>query len=105
MDTKQLTIQGTPVTVRMLDQKQPGFLPRWRQILSLKRAVQDINRAQPEDVDEAVRLLAEHLVSPADAPSKARVLDSANSDEFTLLFEAILGMNSVPPSNGAPSAT
>lgn len=105
MDTKQINIQGTPITVRMLDQKQPGFMPRWRQILALKRAVQDINRAQPEDVDLAVQLLADHLMVPADAPSKARVLDAANADEFTLLFETILGMNSVPPSNGAPSAT
>ncbi len=105
MDTKQITVQGTPVTLRVLDQKQPGFLPRWRQILALKRAVQDVARAQPEDVDLAIQLLASHIVEPADAPSKARVLDAANADEFTLLFESILGVNGVPPSNGAPSAS
>lgn len=105
MDTKQINIQGMPVTVRMLDNQKPGFLPLWRQVLSLKRAVQDINRAQPEDVDEAVRLLADHIVEPADAPAKARVLDSANADEFSELFEVILGMRNIPPSSGAPSAS
>lgn len=99
------SVQNIKVVLKSLDKDAPGFLPRWRQILALKRSVTDIAKAQPEDVDEAMKLLEAHIVEPSEPQAKRNILNMASGEEFSAMFEQVLGMNSVPPPNGAPSGS
>lgn len=99
------TVQNIPIKISPLKNDAPGFLPRWRNLLAAKRAVMDMERAQPEDIDKAIDLLCEHITAPADRASKVAILNQINGEEFSKLFEAIMRTEAVPPSNGAPSDT
>lgn len=101
MDQQPLDIQHVQVKVKVLEANAPGFLPRYRQLLSAKRVSQDFEHAQPEDIDQLYALLEEHIVEPTTHAEKKKVLDMVSADELGSLFNIIMGANLVPPANGA----
>ncbi len=94
-------IVSIPVVVRHIERDAPGFLPRYRAMLACKRVISDFSKALPEDVDEAYRLLMEHIVSPETDAEKMDVLNKVSPEELLNLLNAILGVKIVPPAKGA----
>lgn len=89
------------VKLKPIDPKAPGFLPRYRQLVASKRVFQDFAHAVPEDVDEACKLLKEHIVEPVGEQAKDAYLASLDADEVMDLFNKVMGSGTVPPVNGA----
>ncbi len=92
--------EAIQIKVRPIQKDAPGFLPRWRNLLSAKRALGEFEKAQPEDVDGAMSLLMEHILEPADPFEARRALEQVSADELMKLFDAIMGRNTVPPASG-----
>ncbi|HQP26572.1 MAG TPA: hypothetical protein PLL58_01985 [Candidatus Syntrophosphaera sp.] len=89
------------INVRRIDPDAPGFLPRYRALLASKRALADFAHALPEDVDEAIKLLREHMTSPTKPFEQDAVLNKLTGKELMGLFDVILGANTVPPAKDA----
>jgi hypothetical protein len=96
-----IKIQNVEVKISRLDPGAPGFLPRYRQLLSARRALGDFDKAQPEDVDQVYALLTEHVIEPANPAQKRKVLDMLSVEDLMKIFDEVMGKNTVnPPSGG-----
>jgi len=89
------------INVRRIDPDAPGFLPRYRALLASKRALADFAHALPEDVDEACKLLKEHMTSPVGQVAQDAALNELTGKDLMALFDVILGANTVPPAKDA----
>jgi hypothetical protein len=96
-----LTVQNVKIVVRRLEPQATGFLPRYRKLLSARRALGEFEKAQPEDIDEVYKLLAEHMTEPKEEPQKKAVLDVLSVDDLMKMFDEIMGRNTVNPPSGA----
>ena len=97
----ELTVQNIQIKVRPMDSKAAGFMPRYRQLLAARRALETFDKAQPEDIDETYKLLAEHITEPTTPAAKQHVLDMLSADDLLKLFDVIMGANTVNPPSGA----
>lgn len=88
------------ITIKPIDRNAPGFMPMYRKVLAVKRAFTNPDKAQPEDIDEVMLLLEQHITAPADPMEKRRILDLASAAQITQILDAILGAGIVPPANG-----
>lgn len=98
---ENLQVQNRKIVLKPIDQAAPGFLPLYRSLLAAKRAFSDFNKAVPEDVDEAMTLMRRHIVEPAAKSEKDAILESISAAEMMILFDVLMGVNIVPPANGA----
>ena len=95
-----VTAQTIEVKIRQIDPKSKGFLPLWHRIISVKRAMTDFQKAQPEDIDAAYSLLREFIIYPKTDAEKNALLDNITSEELMDLFNGIMGSPTVPPVKG-----
>lgn len=97
---KTVKAQAIDVKIRQVDPKSRGFLPLWRRIISVKRALTDLQKAQPEDIDAAYSLLREFIIEPKTDAAKNALLNDITGDELMELLNQVMGSNTVPPTNG-----
>lgn len=95
-----LKVQNIKIVVRQFKADEPGFLPQWRKLIALKRGISDVEKAQPEDIDEAVKFLASYITKPESAREKQAILDQITMQEMFNIFDAIQKGASIPPANG-----
>lgn len=93
--------QNVNLKVRPIDKDAPGFLPRYRQIMAARRVFTEPDKGLPEDVDKAYELLMEHITEPENRIEKQRELDKLTGTQLMEILNAIMGVNTVPPANGA----
>jgi hypothetical protein len=96
----QVKAQNITIVVRQMKMDDPGAMPRFRKLLSIKRAFGDFEHAQPEDVDEAYQFLSEYIVTPSSPAEKRALLDRITMDEVMMIFSAIQKGATVPPVSG-----
>ena len=97
--TNTVQARNIDVVVRAIKKNEPGFMPLWKRVLSIKRGIADFEKAQPEDVDEAYEFLCSVIVEPSTQAAKMDLLNSITNDEMMALFSAVIG-GGVPPSKG-----
>lgn len=92
------------ITVKPTDLTGEGFIPKYRQILSFMQAFTNVAKATPDDLDEAVNFLVEHIVEPEDEFEKRRLIDKLTAEQVVDLFEKIGGQTTaVPPTRSEVS--
>jgi hypothetical protein len=95
-----IKIQNKTVKIKPIDQDAPGFLPMWRRFIQVQRGLSDFAKAQPEDIDAMIDLLASCMIEPESHEEKLEILNSVSSSELMALFNAFAGKTEVPPANG-----
>ena len=86
--------------VEALDLEGPGYIKRWRDVIGFKDAFMEIEKASVERIDEATVFLIDHIVEPKEAGVKRAILDELDLSQLIALFNAIMGVDAVPPASG-----
>lgn len=89
------------IKIRPIDKDAPGFLPRYQQIMAVRRVFSEPEKGIPEDVDKAYTLLMEHITEPESPHEKRAELDKLSGSQLMEVLNSIMGVNTVPPANGA----
>jgi hypothetical protein len=98
--TKSVKAREFTVVLKALDPDAEGFMPLWKRVLSIKRGFADIDKAQPEDIDEAQAFLMSAMIEPSDPRQKQALLNRVTSSEMMAMLDAITGAGKVPPKKG-----
>ncbi|MEE9568219.1 MAG: hypothetical protein V3W37_02440 [Candidatus Binatia bacterium] len=83
--------------VRTVDLKGKGFPKLYRKILTLRRALFDIENALPEDVDKSIEFLADYVIEPTNRGDVLEILWNTSAEELSFLFSAIMGRDEASP--------
>lgn len=92
------------IVVKTPDLTGEGFIPKYRQLLSFKQAFMNFEKATPEDLDEAINFLVEHIVEPSNEFEKRELIEKLTAEQVVDIFNRIGGQQTaVPPSRSEAS--
>lgn len=99
--TEEMKVQNHEIRLVRIDPDKPGFMPRYRQMLSARRALSDFDKATPEDVDGIYELIIEHMTFPESRAEKLKIINDLAIKDLAAIFDELMGAKTVPPPKDA----